>query len=171
MPGPLDISYDTTQTKTAIPLIRDGEHVRFRLSALTLERTEKGPSTKWVFDQQTPAPDTEGGTIAPGGMGAKQFVNIQLYSKPDSKDPGWFIKKICQYTDALLGTSDPGNKKGKPERPSFFMQPVDPANPQLDMNTVNLMIGQELVASMKVKQGDYIGNEFGKVTFPGDISA
>lgn len=167
--GPLDINYDTTATKTAIPLIANGHYAKLRLVKLTLDRTDKGPSTKWEYDQVDPAPDSEGGQILPGSMGSKQFENIQFYSKPDAKDKGWFIKKICTRMDALLGTSDPDNKKGKPARPAFFLPGTTTG--ELNPETVNLLIGKELVAKMKVKEGEYVGNEFATVVFPGDITA
>lgn len=168
--GPLSTAFDTTNTKTAIPLLRDGEYATFKLDKLTRETTEKGPSTKWEFELQHPVPASEGGTIEPGKLGSRQFVNIQLYANP-GKDQTWFIKKISQYMDALLGTADPENKKGKPNRPQFFVQPVDPTNPQIDPDTVSKLVGQSLVAKMKVKSDGYIGNEFANVNFPGDISA
>lgn len=169
--GPLDINYDVSGTKTAVPIITDGHIVEFRLGKLTLERTEKGPSTKWEYDLVNPAPDTEGGQILPGGMGAKQFENIQLYAKADAKDRAWFVKKIATRMDALLGTGDPDNKKGKPARPQFFVMPVNPNDPQLNPETVAALIGKTMVVKMKIKTGDYVGNEFGTVTFPGDIAA
>lgn len=157
--GPLDISLDLSNTKTAIPLIADGQYVELRLVKLSMESNDKGKSTKWEYDLVKPAPDTEGGTIVPGGMGSKQFENIQLYAKPDAKDPKWFEKKIATRMDALLGTGEAGNKKGKPTRPNF------------DTSAVEQMIGKTLVAKMKVKTGEYVGNEFATVTFPSDIAA
>lgn len=157
---PLSISLNLGDTKTAIPMIQDGQVCRLRLVGLSQGATEKGKVLKFEYDLQDPAPDTEGGTITPGAMGSKIFENIQLYAKPDAKDPKWFEKKIASRIDALLGTADKDNKKGKPPRPDLSAELV----PQL--------IGKTLVAKMVVRQdANYTGNEIRTVTFPGDIAA
>jgi len=156
---PLDISMNLGDTKTAVPMIKDGELVELRLVNLSQQTVEKGKSLKFEYDLVNPAPDSEGGTINPGAMGSKVFENIQLYAKPDAKDPKWYEKKIATRIDALLGTGDKDNKKGKPVRPDLNAQLV----PQL--------IGKTLVAKMAVKTGEYTGNEIRSVTFPGDIAA
>ncbi len=172
MSHPLSFSLDTQAATTTIPMIRDGHHATFRLTSLEQVNGEKGASAKFIFDLVEPAPTTDGGQIVPGGLGAKQFVNIQFYSKPDAKDPAWFVKKASQYVDALLGTGDVGNQKGKPSRPQFFnleahKQGVIQVNPEI----IGQLVGKTLVAKMKVKTGDYEGNEFGNVMFPGDVKA
>jgi hypothetical protein len=156
---PLDISLNLGDTKTAIPTIKDGELVPLRLVSLGQVATEKGKSTKWEYDLVSPAPDSDGGVINPGAMGSKVFENIQLYAKPDAKDPKWYEKRIATRIDALLGTGDKDNKKGKPPRPDLNSQLV----PQL--------IGKTLVAKMRVRTGEYTGNEIASVTYPGDIAA
>ena len=155
----LDISLNLSDTKTAVPLIKDGELVVLRLANLTPIATEKGQSLKFEYDLVNPAPDTDGGIINPGAMGSKVFENIQLYAKPDAKDPKWYEKRIATRVDALLGTGDRDNKRNKPPRPNFTKELV----PQL--------IGKSLVAKMRVRTGEYTGNEIASVTFPGDIAA
>lgn len=157
--GPLDISLDLSQTKTQVPLIADGVMVELRLANITKQTSPKGDSLKFEYDITQPVPNTEGGQILPGAMGAKQFENIQLYAKPDAKDPKWFEKKIATRMDALLGTGDAENTKGKPDRPQF------------NSDTAALMVGKTMLVKMKVKTGEYVGNEFGAVYFPGDIQA
>jgi hypothetical protein len=156
---PLSISVNLADTKTAIPMVRDGELVSLKLVNLGQVTSEKGKSLRFEYDLVNPAPDTDGGTINPGAMGSKIFEHIQLYAKPDAKDPKWYEKRIATRIDALLGTGDKDNKKGKPARPDLNAQLV----PQL--------IGKVLVAKMKVRTGEYTGNEIGSVTFPGDIAA
>lgn len=156
---PLDISLNLGDTKTAIPMVKDGELVVLRLAALGQTTSEKGKGIRFEYDLVNPAPDTEGGVINPGAMGSKIFENIQLYAKPDAKDPKWYEKRIASRIDALLGTGDKDNKKNKPVRPDLNAQLV----PQL--------IGKTLVAKMKVRTGEYTGNEIGSVTHPGDIAA
>jgi hypothetical protein len=165
MPEPLDVNYDLSKAKTVVPLIADGHLCRLRLTNLSVDTTDKGPSTKWEWDIVEPVPSTEGEQIRPGDFGAKFFENIQLYAKPDAKNPAWFVERIAKRVDGLLGTGDANNKKGKPTRPSIVVNDagIRELAPQL--------VGKEIVAKMKVKTGDYLGNEIQTVTFPGDISA
>lgn len=157
--GPLDITLNISQAKTAVPMVADGHMCRWRLQKLSSVKGEKGAQLKWEYHLIDPAPDSEGGQITPGAFGSIFFENIALYAKPDAKDPKWFEKRIASRVDALLGTGDIGNKKNKPVRPD------------LTAETVSNLIGKELVAKMKVRTGDFIGNEFGSVYFPGDIAA
>jgi hypothetical protein len=146
-------------TKTTIPVIADGTLVNLRLASLKQNTTDKGKSLQWEYDLVDPAPDTDGNTIKPGDFGSKIFEHIALYAKPDAKDPKWFEKRIASRIDALLGTGDKGNPKGKPERPNLNAQLV----PEL--------LGKSLVAKMRVRKDEYGGNEIASVTFPGDIAA
>lgn len=159
--GPLDISLNLSETKTAVPMVRDGEFAKWRLVNLGMQKTDKGPMIKLEYDLVDPVANSDGGTLKPGEMGAKFFENIALFDKnttpPDV--PKWAQERIAKRIDALLGTGDVGNTKNKPVRPN------------LDANTVPQLIGKVLVAKMKVKTGDYVGNEFGNVVFPGDIAA
>lgn len=157
---PLDISLDLSGTKTAIPMIQDGTMVKLRLVSLSQITGEKGKTLRFEYDLLDPAPDSEGGTIQPGAFGSKIFENIALYAKPDAKDPLWFKPLIAKRIDALLGTGDAGNKKGKPTRPD------------LGPNLIPQLIGRELVAKMKIETNDaYTGNRIQNVTYPGDIAA
>jgi hypothetical protein len=156
---PLDISINLGDTKTAVPTVADGTLVNLRLVSLTQGSNEKGKSLQWEYDLVDPAPDTDGGTIKPGDFGSKIFEHIALYAKPEAKDQKWFEKRIAARLDALLGTGDKGNSKGKPERPN------------LNAALVPELIGRTLIAKMKVRKDEYGGNEIGTVTFPGDIAA
>jgi hypothetical protein len=157
---PLDISLNLSEAKTAVPMVADNTMVRLRLVSLTQIKGEKGNSLRFEYDLVDPAPDSDGGTINPGSFGSKIFENVALYAKPDAKDPRWFEKVIAQRVDALLGTGDAENKKGKPTRPDLSAQLV----PQL--------IGKELVAKMRVQQDEvFTGNRIATVTYPGDIAA
>lgn len=157
---PLSISLDLSGTKTAVPMIQDGSMVRLRLVSLGQVKGEKGNSLRFEYDLMDPAPDTDGGTINPGAFGSKIFEQVAMYAKPDAKDPLWFHKTIAQRIDALLGTGDPDNKKGKPNRPD------------LSADLVPQLIGKELIAKMSVQQDDnFTGNRIKSVTYPGDIAA
>lgn len=156
--GPLSISLDLSDTKTAIPLIANNSMGRVRLANVSQVPGEKGITTKWEYHLLEPLPSNEGGQINPG---FKVFENIQLYSKPDSKNPNWFKEKIARRIDALLGTGDPDNKKNKPARPGF--------NPE----TVGMLIGKEAIAKFVIGKTEG-GGEFTNIdnlTFPGDVQA
>lgn len=157
--GPLNINLDMSDVKTAVPIIADGHLTRWRLEKVTAKEVEnKGNSVQFEYKLVQPAPTTDDGVIHPGDFGSTFFETIQLYAKPDAKDPKWFLKKIATRVDALIGTADKGNKAGKPERPVGF-----------DANVIAQLIGKELIAQMKVRTGDFNGNEFNKVFFPPDL--
>jgi len=157
---PLDISLNLSEAKTAVPMIADGTMVRLRLVSLSQQAGEKGKTLRFEYDLLDPAPDSDGGKINPGAFGSKIFENVALYAKPDAKDPKWYEKRIAARIDALLGTGDKGNTKGKPARPDL--------SPQLVPN----LIGKELVAKMRIRTtGEFSGNEIASVTYPGDIAA
>lgn len=161
--GPLDINLDLSKTKTTVPMVAEGHLCEWRFEKAGMKQAGEGKGNmitmEWKLTQ--PAPNTEGGQIKPGEMGATLFENIALFDKntPTGQIPEWAQKRIAQRIDALLGTGDEGNPKGKPTRPAF------------NAETVSQMIGKTVVAKMKVKGGDFPGNEFGTLTFPGDIAA
>lgn len=154
--APLSINLDLGSVKTSVPIIVDGTMVKVRLKNISQQQTEKGQSTKWEYTLVDPAPTIDGGQVQPG---FPIFENIQLYAKPDAKNPNWFVEKIARRIDGLLGTGDEGNKKGKPSRPAF------------NGETVAMLIGKETLLKLKVKTGEYEGNEIDKGYFPGDLAA
>lgn len=110
---------DLSKTQTSVPLVANGtKSVPLRLVDLKKDTTDKGEVLKWSWELLIPVPQEGGGEIQPKGFGSKIFETIQLYAKPDAKDPQWFLKNIATRVDALLGTADEGNKKDKPVRPS-----------------------------------------------------
>lgn len=160
--GPLDISLDTTQTTTVVPLIADGVMARWRFTKVSrIMSKDNKPMLKWEWELVAPAPSTEGTPIEPGKMGSKFFENIALFDKNTTPPavPEWALKRVAQRQDALLGTGDPDNKKGKPTRPPFGAE------------AVGQMVGKEVIAKMSVKtDGGYTNNEFATLYFPGDIA-
>lgn len=160
--NPLSISLPTDSTKTSTPLISDGFTAEWRFVSVDQKQTDKGVVLGLRWDLVKPAPTTSGITLNPGDFGSSFFENIQLYDKhstPGGPPPEWAVKKIASRIDACLGTGDPGNSKGKPTRPTF------------DAATVALMTGKVVLAKMKVKTGEYEGNEFGTLYYPGDVKA
>lgn len=180
MSGPLSIAMNLAEAKVAFPICQDGVYVTWRCSKVSLDSRElKEPSSgvvennhgkylKLDFDLVDPAPDTDGQQILPGKPGSKFFDSTNLYSKNDAKDPGWFVKKIAGRIDALLGTADADNKKGKPPRPN-----IDLTSPTLDADLAALLVGKTLVARMRVSNSAEFGtrSEFGDIRFPADMIA
>lgn len=159
--GPLSISLPTSTTKTGVPMFADNTYVHFRLTELTSSHNEgKGDviKFKWELIDEAASVDSqrgEGETIKPGKFGSTYFENVPLYDKntdpANPQVPDWAVKKICARLDALLDTGDPGNKKGKEPRPEF------------NADLVPNLLGKSVWAMMKVKGGEYEGNEISKI--------
>lgn len=132
--------------------------VRWQFAGIKEESGEKGKTLILEWNTIHPVANTDAGIIEVGALGSKLFDRIQLYGgKEVEGETPWYIKKLSTRIDALLGTADANNTKNKPVRPDF------------NNETVAAMIGKVLVAKMKVKTGDYTGNEFGTLYFPGDL--
>lgn len=162
MSGPLSIK--TSTASTAIPLIHDGTMARFRVNALTIEPPEGNRTWQQIkADCRTmdPTPSSEGTPINPGWP---VFVTFPLGTK-DNLDVAadWVAPAVAKFQDALLGTGDVGNKKGKPARPD-----LDPAD-------FPSYIGKEFVAKVGIKTDknnpEFVNNVLKNLTFPGDVSA
>lgn len=147
---------DLTQHKTTVPVIANDRWVKVRLANLTQQANEKGQMLKFEYHLLEPAPTIDGETVKPG---FPLFENITLYSKdtPPGQIPEFAQTKICKRIDAMLGTGDPGNKKGRPPRPAF--------NGEL----VPSLIGKELYLQVKAKTGEYEGNDVVQVRHPSDV--
>lgn len=154
--GPLNISIDLTGVKTEIPAPAEKVWVRQKLVAVSTNSTEKGNVLKleWHFLDLTPR-FGGGEPIKPGELGSKFFENIQMYSKPDSKDPDWWKKRIAERIDALLGTGDEGNAAGKPARPTAFNE--------------GDLINRECYALYKMETGEYAGAKISSLRHPSEM--
>lgn len=159
MSGPLSFNLDLSKAKTEVPQFAENQYVEMRFTELTQHESEKGPSIKFRWELVSPAAGADGAPITPGTFGSTFFETIQLYAKPDAKDPKWFEKKISSRIDALLGTGDEGNKKGKPTRPDF--------TPAL----VPSLIGKTAFLKFKAKTGEYSGNEISDIRHPSEMQA
>lgn len=170
---------DLSQVETTFPLIANDTYCLWRVKAVSTEQKNldglavqgvhangAGTVLKMEFDLVEPAVDTEGKPILPGGRGGKFFESTNLYSKVGGKDDSWFVKKIAERVDALLGTEGPEGKGVKPKRPTINL-----ASPNIAAELSQLLIGATLKAKMRVKTGEYTGNEFAKVYFPADLTA
>lgn len=138
--GPLNINMNLAETKTALPVITDGSLVPIKLLSVDGHLREDDPSkpeTKWTFATTAPAPTTDGDSVAPG---FKLISRIQLYAKETTENKTWFQQKIARFIDALCGTGDKDNKKGRPERPPF------------NDDTIAKMIGLECFAKVTISR-------------------
>lgn len=176
---PLSINLDLSQTKVAFPMPNNDIFAKWRVAKVTCDakvldhpavgvvENGVGQVLKIEFDLEEPVADTDGEQILPGKPGAKHFWQCNLYSKMDAKDPTWFVKKISSLVDALLGTSDADNKKGKPPRPQLNL-----GDPAFASQLGTLIIGQKLTAKMGIST--YEGttrSEFKAIYFPADLQA
>lgn len=165
--GPLSISLPTSGAKTSVPMFAENQYVPMRLVSVEQGEVEgKGTTIKFTWDLINPAPSVdsqrgEGPPIEPGKFGSKFFDTVRFYDKdtPQGQIPERAQKAICQRQDALLGTGDPNNKKGKPVRPDF------------NGDTVPDLLGKIAHIRFKVKTGEFEGNEIADLRFPGDEKA
>jgi hypothetical protein len=158
MSGPLSINLDITKAKTQVPLFAENQYIEFRLTELSqAEVPQKGNVLKFKWQLVNPAAGADGPPINPGDFGSTFFEQVQLYAKPDAKDPEWFLKRIAARIDGLLGTGDEGNAKGKPPRPA------------LSADLVPTLIGKTVFFKMKVKTGEFAGNEVADIRHPSEM--
>lgn len=156
--GPLSFNLDISKAQTEIPLFAENQYVEMRFTELTQNTVEgKGNVLKWRWELVSPAASSTGAPITPGAFGSTYFENIQLYAKEGSKKPDWYKERIAKRTDALLGTGDANNTKGKPQRPDFTPELV----PQL--------IGKTAFIRFKVRTGEYTGNEIDDIRHPSEM--
>jgi len=173
MSGPLSNLLSSKNVKTAVPLIKDNSLVPLRLKSLIHERIEKGDVIKWEFVTTGPVDQNDGGQIMPGSLGSMVFQTTRFYGKDGPEAAvGRAMQEVSRYIDALLGTADQPNPKGKPERPELLDQAAAAQGVlQLDPAVVASLVGQTLLATIKVKTGDFVGNEISRVYFPADKGA
>ena len=158
---PLSINLSLGSIQTAIPRIADGAQPLFRLTDVNQVSAEGKPDNlKFTFELVNPAQSTEGTPITPGSPGSKHIEFVPTQSKPDAKDPTWHLKKISNIVDALLGTAQAGHAS-------------KPTRPDLNAETLGMLLGKEAYLTMKAKTGEYAdrGNEVSRFTYPGDLKA
>lgn len=140
--GPLNINWDLSQVKVAMPVITDGQIVPIKLinvEGVLKDNDASKPMTKWEFHTTAPVPTTEGDTLAPGH---KIMITVSAFAKPETLDQDWYKKKVAGMIDALCNTGDPNNSKGLPARPPF------------NDDTISKMIGLECLAKCSVGNDD-----------------
>lgn len=161
MPGPLNITLDTSKVKTSIPQFAEQTYIKVRLEKIEQDHVEgKGDVVKFEYVTVDPAPSQDGGTILPGQLGSRIFDTVRLYGKDAAPGeiPVRAITELAKRQDAFLGTGDPDNKKGKPARGSLNEQA-----PQ--------MLGQTAFLKMRNNRDpQYTNQEITEFKFPGDIA-
>jgi len=148
--SPLNITINLKEVTTALPLIVDGTTARVRVKNISQQDRDGVVLVKWEIVLTEPAPTVEGNHANPG---FPLFINFDTSQE-------WMLQKMAKFIDGFLGTGDRGNKRGKPERPD------------LDAHVAADLIGKESLAKIviqKSKKTDYVGNDIGSLTFPGDL--
>jgi len=166
--GPLSTAFNLSGVSTARPVIADGHLCKARFAGVKLVPNDKGNMLSWEFHLLDPAPSSEGKQINPGfSLNNRVF----LYGKDvaPGEIPERAIAQICRMTDAILGTGDPDNKKGKPVRPDFSAGSLEETVAKMN----EAMLAKEVYFTVKVKNDEQYGaqNEIAKFTFPGDLNA
>lgn len=156
--APLSTSFDTTQVKTGKPIIVDQHQCKVRFAKCTETNNEKGLMLTFEFHTLTPCPTTEGKQTSPPFPLFDRAIFFGKDGAEAAKERA--ITKICRIQDAFLGTGDPGNSKGKPQRPAF------------DAQCVADMTGKEAYVKLKANVGgEFEGNDIVKYTALSDMSA
>ena len=147
---PLEIDLDLSGVSTAQPLIRHGHVGRVRLADISGVKNDSNQTValKWEFRLVEPAPaqDAEGSPLPDVNANYPIFVRINL-------GQDFLLVKQAKFMDALLGTGDKNNTKGKPDRPN------------LNAAVVASMVGREAIARVSVSHGKtgYVGNDIDKL--------
>lgn len=175
MSGPLSL-FSTSKASTSLPLIADGTMCRFRIESVSVDQPEGNRTwaqIKIVTKTLDPVPSSEGHPI---NAGWPVFNTFPLGTKDaTTTPPDWAPGAVSKFIDAVFGTGDKDNKKGKPERPEFFDQEAAAQGVAKLSDAALSMIGKEIVAKVAVKKSkdDTFGdsNVLKNLTFPGDIAA
>jgi hypothetical protein len=147
--SPLNINLDLSQIVTTIPLIADGQTALVRLKNITQGDRDGVIILKWEFVLVNPAQSQEGAEVR---AGFPLFTNFYM-------DQEWLVQKMTRFMDALLGTGDAHNSKGRPARPRF------------NAETVSQMLGAEAYARITVsrsKKSDYVANDIASLVHKED---
>lgn len=157
--APLSTSFDTTQVKTGKPIIVDGHQFRIRFAKCSEQDVQgKGKMLTFEYHILTPCPTTEGKQVVPPFPIFDRIVFWGKDGEAAALERG--INKICRIQDAFLGTGDPGNSKGKSQRPAF------------DAQCVADMTGKECFVKVKANVGgEFEGNDITKYTALADMTA
>lgn len=158
---PLSISLPTSTAKTTVPVIAEGQFVKWQFVSVKEDSNDNGKFLTFTCKLAAPTVTTEGEPLTPESPVGNMFWHkIYLY---DKNTPGVIppraITAVSQFIDALLGTGDASNTKGKPARPEF------------NDETVAAMTNQFFFAKMRVRNDDVYGvrNDFGTLLNEADM--
>lgn len=137
---PLNINLDLSQVVTTVPLIADGQTPLVRLKNISQGDRDGNVVIKWEFALVEPALAQDGTEVRPG---------FPLFATFDISHD-FLVQRMTRFMDAILGTGDASNAKGRPARPRF------------NAETVSQMLGAEVYARIvvtKSKKSDYVAND------------
>lgn len=167
--GPLSTAFNLSGVSTARPVIADGHLCHARFAGVKLLPTEKGNMMSWEFHLLDEAPTGELGKSVKPGFSLNE--RIYLYGKdvPPGEIPPRAIVNMCKIIDAILGTDNPENKKGRPVRPDFSTDSIEQTVAKMN----EAMLAQEVWFIVKVKNDDKYGaqNDIAKFIFREDLKA
>lgn len=154
--SPVSISLDLSKQSTQKPIIKN-DLVRVRCAKISQGKNDNGDSIHFEWHLLDGAESTDGKELKPG---FPVFDAIYLYSKNEpGVIPDMAKTKISKRMDALLGTGDEGNEKGRPTRPNSFI------------DAIPNMIAKEAWLKLKIKTGENASNEIVEVRSIADMSA
>lgn len=159
MPGPLSIQLNTA-VKTSVPAFQPNQLIAFRCADIQEGQTDKGKTIKFTWELVEPSPSTDPEKpIMPNAFGSKVFDTVFLYDKntPPDQIPDRAIAAVAARQDAVLGTGEPDNKKGKTVRPPF------------NAECVQAMLGQISYLQFRPAKDDGTGQDIKSFTYPGDV--
>ncbi len=161
-------NFNLSEAKTSIPIIAADHKCKVRLAGVKGKSSEKGDSLSFQYDLLEPAPTGDGGRVEPG---FPLFDNVTFYDKntPQGEIPARSITKLGKIIDALLGTGDNGNKAGKPARPAIGagVNSIE----ELAAAFTEALLAREMFVKVRVKTGDFEGNEVASYINPADLKA
>lgn len=161
-------NFNLSEAKTSIPIIAEGHRCKVRLAGVKGTTNEKGSRLSFQFDLLEPAPTTDNSRVEPG---FPLFTGATFYDKntPADEIPARTKTLLGKITDACLGTGDVGNKEGKPARPAIGAnaQSIE----ELAAAFTEALLARELFVKVRVKTGEFEGNEITTYTNPADLKA
>lgn len=157
--APLSISLELGDVKTGIPILLNNHIGLAFVENIEEIKHEKGGGVKFKFKLAEECPTNDGKSVS-AGFPVSQNVWFFDKNTPPDEIPERSKQTIARYLDAIFGTGDPGNTKGKPPRPA------------LNLATVTEAIGKQVLLKFKaVPEGEYAGTEITGAYFPSDKGA
>jgi len=106
MNEPLELDVNLSQIDTTFPVLKAGIK-DMKVASITKEENKDKNGFNVVVTLETTEPDEDqnGKPVLPGQPGTKIKTYYALQPKADSADPEGWKKRLAQFQDAVLGTS------------------------------------------------------------------